>query len=252
MIVVEDVTKTFRKFKALDGVSFVARSGEITGLIGPNGAGKTTAMRILYSVLAADQGRVLIDGHDIVANRVEAQRRLGVLPDVRGLYPRLTAREHVRYYAELHGLRGEALEKRILDLMTTLGMEDIADRRAKGFSRGQSLKVSLARALIHDPPNLIFDEPTNGLDIASSRAMRALIKDLRDRGRCVIFCSHVMHEVAALCDRLVILSRGRVVAQGTPDELRQTTGRQDLEEIMLALTDSENPKPDAAPGGPEA
>lgn len=239
MIVLAGVSKSFRSVIALDGVGFTARDGEITGLVGPNGAGKTTAMRILGTVLRADAGTVTIDGIDIARDRIAAQRRLGVLPDARGLYPRLTAREHISYFARLHGLGGPALARRVAELIGALGMEEIADRRAKGFSRGQSLKVALARALIHDPPNLLFDEPTNGLDIASSRAVRALIQELRERGRCVLFCSHVMPEVAALCDRLVVLSHGRVAAEGTADELRARTGRRDLEEVLLALTGGE-------------
>ena len=164
----------------------------------------------------------------------EVQRRIGVLPDNRGLYPRLTAREHVRYYGRLHGMSGAPLEARIQELMVQLEMEDIADRRAKGFSKGQTLKVALARALVHEPYSMMFDEPTNGLDISASRAVRALIRGIRDEGRCVLFCSHIMPEVEALCDRIVVIAEGRVVADGTPDELRRDAGQRDLEEVFLA------------------
>ena len=239
MIVVRNLRKTFRAVTALDDVSFIARDGEITGLVGPNGAGKTTAMRILYTVLKADAGSVAIDGFDVTRQRIAAQRRIGVLPDSRGLYPRLTAREQIAYYGRLHGLGGAALAGRIDTLVAQLGLDEIIDRRSQGFSRGQSLKLALARAMVHDPPNLLFDEPTNGLDIASSRAMRGLVQDLRGRGRCILFCSHIIHEVGALCDRLVVLARGRVAAEGTPDQLRALVGSDDLEEVLLALTRAE-------------
>ncbi len=236
MIVAEGLHKTFRAVTALDDVSFVAPDGEITGIVGPNGAGKTTAMRILCTVLQADRGRVVIDGHDVAVDRVAAQRRLGVLPDVRGLYPRLTAREQIRYYGRLHGIGGAALEERIETLAAQLDMSDIIDRRAKGFSRGQSLKVALARALVHDPQNLLFDEPTNGLDITSSRAVRALLRDLRARGRAILFCSHILQEVAALCDRILVLGHGRILAAGTVEELCASAGRGDLEESLIEIT----------------
>ena len=233
MIEVDDLHKSFRGFKALDGVSFTARDGEVTGLIGPNGAGKTTTLRVLYTVLRPDRGQARIDGYDCVSERRRVQERIGVLPDNRGLYPRLTAREHVRYYGRLHGMRGALLNQRIDALFDRLGMEEIADRRAKGFSKGQTLKVALARALIHQPHNVMLDEPTNGLDIASSRAVRALIQDMRAAGRCVVFSSHIMQEVEALCDRIVVISHGRVVADGTPEALRRQTGQRDLEEVFL-------------------
>ena len=233
MIDVHDLHKSFKGFKALDGVGFSARDGEVTGLIGPNGAGKTTTLRILYTVLRPDRGHASIDGFDSVRQRRQVQERIGVLPDNRGLYPRLTAREHVRYYGRLHGLGGRALEERIERLFDQLGMAEIADRRAKGFSKGQTLKVALARALVHEPHNVMLDEPTNGLDIASSRAVRALIGEMRAAGRCVVFSSHIMQEVEALCDRIVVISHGRVMADGTPEELRRQTGQRDLEEVFL-------------------
>jgi sodium transport system ATP-binding protein len=222
--------------RALDGLAFTARDGEVTALVGPNGAGKTTALRILYTVMQPDSGSARIDGFDTVGDRLAAQRRIGALADTRGLYPRLTAREHIRYFGRLHGLNGGDLERRIAVLVERLGMGEFADRRAKGFSKGQSLKVALARALVHEPANLMLDEPTSGLDIASSRTVRELISEVRDQGRCVLFCSHVMAEVAAVSDRLVVISDGRAVAQGSPDELRRRTRKEDLEDVFLALT----------------
>ena len=236
MIEVKNLRKTFNSVNALDGIAFTARDGEVTGLIGPNGAGKTTALRIIYTVMRPDSGSALVDGFDTTTGRREVQRRIGVLPDSRGLYPRLTAREHIRYYGRLHGMNGKPLEHRIDNLIETLAITDFADRRAKGFSKGQARKVAMARALVHEPRNLLLDEPTNGLDIASCRAVHALIRDIRDRGRCVLFCSHIMAEVAAISDRIVIITQGRVVAQGRPEELLRQTGEDDLEEMFLAVT----------------
>jgi sodium transport system ATP-binding protein len=238
MIEVRQVSKSFGGFEALHNVSFSCRDGEITGLIGPNGAGKTTTLRILYTVLTPDAGSAAIDGFDTVAERRRVQARIGVLPDNRGLYPRLTAREHMRYYARLHGLNGAELERRIDWLIDKLAMGDIADRRTKGFSKGQIMKVALARALVHEPHNVMFDEPTNGLDIASSRAVRALVREIREQNRCVLFCSHIMSEVEALCDRIVVVAHGRVVADGTPEELRRQSGHADLEEVFLKTVEA--------------
>jgi sodium transport system ATP-binding protein len=234
MIEAAGLRKSFRGAVALAGVSFLAHDGEVTGLLGPNGAGKSTTLRILSGLLRPDGGRALIDGLDVAGARLEAQARLGVLPDARGLYPRLTAREHVRYFGRLHGLGGAALEARIGRLTQRLAMADIADRPARGFSKGQTLKVALARALVHAPQNLLLDEPTNGLDVAGSRAVRDLVRELKAEGRCVILCSHVMAEVEALCDRLVVLSQGRVAAEGAPAELRRRTGAAALEDAFLA------------------
>ena len=234
MIEVQGLRKSFGGTEVLRGVDFTAKDGEITGLIGPNGAGKTTTLRALYTVLRPDHGRALVDGHDATTARLEVQRRIGVLPDNRGLYPRLTAREHVRYFGRLHGLGGVALEGRIDRLINRLGMADFADRRSKGFSKGQTLKVALARALVHEPANVILDEPTNGLDIESSRAVRELIREIRDQGRCVVFSSHIMGEVEALCDRIIVISDGLIVADGAPEDLRQATGEVDLEDVFMA------------------
>ena len=231
MIDVDGLEKSFKAVHALKGVSFRAEDGEITGLIGPNGAGKTTTLRILYTVLKPDRGSAAVDGFDVRAERREVQ-----LADSRGLYPRLTAREHVRYFGRLHGLKGADLERRIDRLVEMLDMGEFADRRAKGFSKGQTMKVALARALVHEPHNVLLDEPTNGLDVASARATRALIRRIRDEGRCVLFSSHIMTEVEQLCDKLVVIGDGAVIANGTVDELRRQTGQDDLEEAFMLAT----------------
>ena len=239
MIEVTDLEKSFGEVRALQSVSFAAPDGEITGLLGPNGAGKTTALRILYTVLRPDRGQALIDGHDTVREAMAVQRLIGALPsDSRGLYPRLTSRENIRYFGRLHGLAGEALEGSINDLVKLLDMGDIVDRRTQGFSTGQQLKVAIARALVHGPKNVLLDEPTTGLDVMATRALRTFVRRLRDEGKSVLFSSHVMQEVAALCENIVIIGHGRVLAAGTPDELRQTTGEDDLEEAFVAAIGS--------------
>ncbi len=236
MIEIRNLAKSFGELRVVEDASFVARDGEITGLIGPNGAGKTTMFRLICTVLRPDRGATLIDGIDVAREPLEARRRLGVLPDIRALYTRLTAREHLRYAGELHGIPGHDLEARIDGLVATLRMEDFIDRRARGFSRGQQMKVALGRALVHRPHNIMLDEPTNGLDVATSRAVRDLMRQLRAEGRCILLTSHIMQEVSALADRIVILSGGRIVLQGTPAELRHSTGLADLEEIFMAAT----------------
>ena len=235
MIVVEHLRKRFGAVTAVDGVSFTAGDGQVTGLLGPNGAGKTTTLRMLYALMRPDAGSISIDGVDAVADPQGAQARLGVLPDVSGLYPRLTPREHLEYYGQLQGLSGKALGDRIQHLLQTLDMTKIADRRAQGFSHGERTKVALARALVHDPPNVLLDEPTNGLDVMSTRTVRDIIRRLRADGRCVVFSSHVMQEVSALCDSIIVIARGRIVASGTPDALREQTGHHSLEDAFVAL-----------------
>ena len=235
MIHVEGLHKRFGSVVAVDGVTFTARDGAVTGLLGPNGAGKTTTLRMLYALMRPDQGRIDVDGIDAVAAPQQAQSRLGVLPDVSGLYPRLTAREHIDYFGHLQGLSGAVLRQRADELIATLDMSAIANRRARGFSHGERTKVALARALVHDPRNILLDEPTNGLDVMSTRAVRQIIRRLRAEGRCVLFSSHVMQEVSALCDEIIVLARGRVVAAGTPDALREQTGHASLEDAFVAL-----------------
>jgi sodium transport system ATP-binding protein len=237
MIRIDDVRKHFGSVAAVDGVSFTADNGAITGLLGPNGAGKTTTLRMLYAVMAPDSGHIQVDDIDAVASPQTAQARLGVLPDGFGLYPRLTAREHLEYFGALHDMGGAHLAKRIDELLDLLDMRGIADRRTAGFSHGERTKVALARALVHDPQNVLLDEPTNGLDVMSTRAVRAIVGRLRDEGRCVLFSSHVMQEVSALCDSIVVMSRGRVAAVGSPDDLRRQTGHDNLEDAFVKLAD---------------
>ena len=239
MIDARKLHKRFGKVTAVEEVSFRAEDGVVTGLLGPNGAGKTTTLRMLYTLVRPDSGHASVDGHDVVTDPLQVRRRLGVLPDARGLYPRLTPREHARYFGRLHGLAGAALEARVEELVALLEMGDIADRRAEGFSQGERMKVALLRALVHGPQNVLLDEPTNGLDVMSTRAVRTLILRLKAEGRCVVFSSHVMQEVAALCDRIVVVAHGRVVAEGSPDELRARTGMDNLEEAFVSVIGSD-------------
>lgn len=238
MIEVSGLAKSFGGVLAVDHLSFTAENGRITGLVGHNGAGKTTTFRVLAGLLDPDEGTGRVDGFDVVRERVAAQARLGILSDVRGLYPRLTAREHIRYFGSLHGLAGSALDARLQALVERLGMRDFADRRARGYSRGQELKVALGRALIHDPDNLILDEPTNGLDVASTRAVHDLIRERKKAGSAILISSHIMSEVAELCDCLVIIAGGRMVMSGAPDELLRRSGLTRLEDLMLAAHSS--------------
>ena len=238
MIRVDALRKSFGKkgdVHAVRDVSLDAPDGEITGLLGPNGAGKTTLLRMLATLLLPDAGAATIDGLDIVRDRYAVRERIGVLSDARGLYQRLTARENIRYYGALHGLHGAPLDARINTLVETLGLASIADRRTQGFSQGEKMKVAIARALVHDPGTILLDEPTNGLDIMSVRALRAQLRGLRTDGKCILFSSHVMQEVAALCDRIVILGQGRVVATGTASELMAQSGAATLEDAFVAL-----------------
>jgi sodium transport system ATP-binding protein len=234
VIRVEGLVRSFGAVRAVDGVGFEARDGRITGLLGPNGAGKSTTLRILYTVLRPHAGTATVDGMDVVADPLATRRRIGVLPHGAGIYPQLTARENLAYFGRLHGLAGAALAARVESLIAELGLGAIADRRAKGFSQGERVKVALARALVHSPGNLLLDEPTNGLDVMATRALRALVRGLRDAGHCVLFSSHVMQEVAALCDDVVIVDRGRVAAAGTPEELRARFGAATLEDAFVA------------------
>ncbi len=241
MIDIAGLSKSFGKhgeIRAVADVSFAAPAGAITGLLGPNGAGKTTLLRMLATLVVPDAGRATIGGLDVVRDRYAIRERIGVLSDARGLYPRLTARENVRYYGALHGLAGAALEARADTLLDTLGLHAIADRRTQGFSQGEKMKVAIARALVHDPATILLDEPTNGLDIMSVRALREQLRALRAQGKCLLFSSHVMQEVAALCDRIVILARGRVVAAGAAEELIAQAGTRTLEDAFVALIGS--------------
>lgn len=235
MIEVRDLRKSFGDVVAVDNVSFEARDGEVTALLGENGAGKTTTLRSVYGLLQPDAGQIFVDGVDAIARPLDARARLGVLSEAKGLYPRLTPREHVRYFAHLQGLSRAETEARCEALIELLDMGEFADRRAEGFSHGETTKVALARGLVHDPANILLDEPTSGLDVMSTRAVRNLIAQLRQRGKCVVFSSHIMQEVAAVSDRIVIVSAGKVVASGTPADLRRATGLEDLEDVFVAL-----------------
>ncbi|MDO8680644.1 MAG: ATP-binding cassette domain-containing protein [Acidobacteriota bacterium] len=236
MIAVENLHKRFGDVHAVDGVSFTAPDGKVTGLLGPNGAGKTTTLRMLYTLMRPDEGRIVVDEVDAVADPEGARKRLGVLPDQSGLYPRLTAREHIHYFGELQGISGRDLATRTADLLKMLDMTDIADRRSAGYSHGERTKTALARAIVHNPGNVLLDEPTNGLDVMSTRAVRDIIRRLKAEGHTVLFSSHVMQEVSALCDTIVVIARGKIVASGTPDDLRSLTGHQNLEDAFVALT----------------
>jgi sodium transport system ATP-binding protein len=224
MIHAEALKKRFGNVAAVDGVSFDAADGAVTGMLGPNGAGKTTSLRMIYGLMKPDSGSITIDG------------RIGVLPDQSGLYARLTAREHIRYFGNLQGLRGSELEERIDKWLGVLDLKALADRRVAGFSHGERTKVAFARALVHEPQNVLLDEPTNGLDVMSTRTVRDVIRRLRNEGRCIVFSSHVMQEVSALCDRIVVIAAGRVVAQGTAAELLALTRMTSLEDAFVSLT----------------
>lgn len=234
MIRVDRLHKSFGAVRALRGVSFDAPDGRITGLLGPNGAGKSTTLRILYTVFKPDEGSASIDGADVVTDSLLARQRLGALPHGSGLYPHLSARENVAYYARLCGLDSGVVDDHVDRIIKLLEIEDFADRRTKGFSQGQRTKVSLARALVHDPQNIILDEPSNGLDVMATRSLRELILKLKDEGRCVLFSSHVMQEVAALCDDICIIVDGQVAINDSVDGIRERTGCDDLEDAFVA------------------
>ena len=233
MIEARHLHKRFGEVTAVQDVSLTARDGCITGLLGPNGAGKSTTLRILYTVLQPDSGDAFIDGISVTEQSLAARRCMGVLPHGAGVYPHLTARENIQYFAELHGLSRAACEQRAAQMIELLEMADFADRQAKGFSQGQRLKTALARAMVHEPRNILLDEPTNGLDVMAVRTLRALLLKLKASGRCILLSSHVMQEVAALCDEVVVIADGKVVADGTPEQLRARAGTSDLEEAFM-------------------
>jgi len=238
MIEARNLSRAFGGVQAVGDVSFHAEDGRITGLLGPNGAGKTTTLRMLYSLLKPDRGTVSIDGIDTQKDPVAARRRLGVLPDSRGLYKRLTARENIEYFGRLQGLDEAELKARTDALIASLDLRDIEHRRTEGFSQGQRVKTAIARGLVHRPQNVVLDEPTNGLDVMATRALRGFLRDLREQGRCIVLSSHIMQEVAALCDRIVVVAAGRVVAEGTADELRELTGESNLEDVFVKVIGS--------------
>jgi sodium transport system ATP-binding protein len=239
MLEARKLQKRFGTTVAVEDVSFTARDGCVTALLGPNGAGKTTSLRMLYGLLQPDSGEAVVDGAVAATDPLAAQRRLGVLPDAPGLYGRLTAREHLRYAARLQGLSAQEAETRAAALIARLGMGGIADRRSAGFSQGERRKIALGRALIHDPQNVVLDEPTNGLDVPGTRAMRSYVRELAAAGKCVLFSTHILQEVSAVCDRVVVIAGGRVVAEGTPDELLARTGQGNLEDAFVQLIGTE-------------
>lgn len=243
MIRVDALTKTFTTgrgsgrtvVQAVRGVSFTAPDGAITALLGPNGAGKTTTLRMLSTLVKPDSGTATVGDADVVRDERRVRAELGVLSDARGLYTRLTARENIRYYGELRGLGGAALEERITSLATLLEFEPLLERRTEGFSTGEKLKVSLARALVHDPKHVLLDEPTNGLDVVSARALRRMLLRLKESGKCLVFSSHVMQEVEALCERVVVVAKGQTMHEGTVAELKARTGKDSLEDAFVEL-----------------
>ena len=235
MIKVEDLYKNFGEVKAVDGVSITAEDGKITGLLGPNGAGKTTTLRTIYGLSKPTSGNVSIDGVDVREDLVWAAAKMGIFPDSIGLYDRLSTREHLQFYGEMHGLTGNDLDEAIARTQQYFDIEELLERKTKGFSHGQQMKVALSRALIHSPTNLILDEPTNGLDVMSIRLLRELLRRLRDEGKCILFSSHVMQEVTALCDVIYIMAAGKVIAAGTPEEICAQAGDDTLEDAFVTL-----------------
>jgi sodium transport system ATP-binding protein len=238
VIEAHNLRKQFGEVAALRDVSLRAPDGQITGLLGPNGAGKSTTLRILYTVLKPNSGDALIDGVSALRAPLEARKQMGVLSHGAGIYPNLTARENILYFGALHGMARRERDARAAELIKLLEMEEFADRIAKGFSQGQKIKAALARAIIHRPRNVLLDEPTNGLDVMAVRTLRRLLKRLRDEGHCLLFSSHVMQEVAALCDEVVVIAHGTVVASGAPEDIRARTGESTLEDAFVHLIGS--------------
>lgn len=239
MIKVTNLHKSFGKVKAVRGISFEVRDGEITGLLGPNGAGKTTTLRMLYSLLPPDEGEIRIDGLDPTRDAMAIKHTLGVVPDSRGLYTRMSARENISYYGKLHGMSARDISSRIEELVETLDMADFIERRTEGFSQGQRVKVAIARAMVHRPQTVLLDEPSNGLDVMSTRALRRYILGLKEAGNSVILSTHIMQEVAALCDRIIIIANGQIAADGSAQELLEKSGCDSLEDAFVHLIGSE-------------
>ena len=235
MIEVKAISKSFGKVQAVKEVTFTAPNNQVTALLGANGAGKTTSLRMIYSLITPQSGQVLIDGIDPSKEPEKARSLLGVLPDTRGLYKRLTARENIEYFGKLHGMSDDQIKSRTDSLVADLRMEDFIDRKTDGFSQGQRVKVAIARALVHDPQNIILDEPTNGLDVMSTRGVRTFLKKEKERGKCILFSSHVMQEVSAVSDEILVIHDGVVCASGTEQELNQLTGKDNLEDTFVHI-----------------
>ncbi len=235
MIRAESLNKSFASVAAVRDVSFTAADGKVTALLGPNGAGKSTSLRILSTVLAADSGTAYVGDHEVSTNPMAVRKQIGVLPHAAGLYARLSARENIAYFGALHRIDKAQLRTRVDELIALLDMSEFCERRVGGFSQGQRIKVALARALVHNPQHVLLDEPTNGLDVMATRALREIIIKLRDQGRCVLFSSHIMQEVANLCDDVIVIGHGRVLFQGTLDGLRTHAGTPDLEDAFVQV-----------------
>jgi sodium transport system ATP-binding protein len=234
VIEIRNLHKRFGNVTAVDGISFHAANGAVTGIVGENGAGKTTTLGMICGLLAPDSGSIRID--EVRGGSRDVRRRVGALLDHQGLYPRLTARENIAYFGELQGLSGTVLEQHVEHIVEVLGLERIAERQSGGFSQGERLKVALGRAIVHLPQNLLLDEVTNGLDVPTVRSLRALLRKMRDEGRCIIFSSHVLEEVRALCDHIVVISKGRLVAQGSAEAICGQTGSATIEDAFVKLT----------------
>jgi len=239
MIEARALAKRFNEVEAVREVSFTAPNGEITGLLGPNGAGKTTTLRMISTLVAPTSGKALVDGIDGAANPLAVRARIGMLSDSRGLYGRLTARENIAYYGELRGMERKAIDASIARFSEMLDLAPLLARRTDGFSQGERMKVAIARTLVHDPPNVMLDEPTNGLDVMTTRNLREVIRRLREAGKCVLFSSHVMQEVSALCDRIVIVAHGSVVASGSAAEHLAASGCDNPEDAFVKLAGAE-------------
>jgi len=235
MIEVKEISKSFGDVEAVKKVTFTAPDSQITALLGANGAGKTTSLRMIYSLITPQSGQVLIDGIDPSKEPEKARSLLGVLPDTKGLYKRLTARENIAYFGRLHGMNESDLLSRTESLVKDLRMEDFIDRKTDGFSQGQRVKVAIARALVHDPKNIILDEPTNGLDVMSTRGVRSFLQKEKERGKCILFSSHVMQEVSAVSDEILVIHDGTVCASGSEDELMQQTEKSSLEDAFVHI-----------------
>ncbi|HRQ40239.1 MAG TPA: ATP-binding cassette domain-containing protein [Chloroflexota bacterium] len=243
MIEIKNLKKYYGEngaIKAVDDVSFLCPDGQITGLLGPNGAGKTTTLRMITGLIKPGQGTVVVDGRDVTREPGKVRQLLGVQADATGVYPRLTPREQFRFYGRFYGLRGKKLEERVQAVIDELHMQDIADRQAEGFSRGQRQKIVLGRALVHNPPNILMDEPTNGLDVMAVRQTRDTIQAMKKQGRCVLFSTHYMDEAERLCDNIAIIVGGQIVAVGSPEQLMQQTGQSRLEDAFVSLAGREH------------
>lgn len=240
MISIENISKQFGHIHALKDVSLTLNDGEITGLLGLNGAGKSTLLRLIYGLLKPTSGRILIDNIDVTLEPENARKKLGVLPDDAGLYKRLTARENILYFGELHDMSAAQLNESSAQLIDLLGMENIADRRAEGFSLGERMKTALARAIVHQPQHILLDEPTNGLDVITTRAVRRILLALREQGRSILFSSHLMHEVSGLCDRIIIIAGGRIVADGSVAAVIEKAQAKSLEDAFVHLSQGVN------------